>query len=113
MKNIFKPFKNIYDFLAKNELILPLSVIGIFFSIAAIFIALVYTWHNHDIKTHNDSYYLVPDPIAAKEGETQWLQLPYAEVQHTRSNGHDIVSFSIDGVKYKSTLYIFADTSEQ
>lgn len=64
------------------------------------------TAYNNEI--NKDCYYFVADPIAAKEGEMQWLQLPYAEVnQHDRH-----VTFKLDGIEYTTSMYIYADTTK-
>lgn len=62
-------------------------------------IVIVNTFSEND----NNTYFLVPDPIAAKEGENQWLQLSSNEVKHTNANK---VKYVINGVTYTTTVYI-------
>lgn len=54
----------------------------------------------------SDRYFLVPDPIAAKEGENQWLQLSKDKVNFKNSNK---IKYVIDGVEYTTPLYIVCD----
>lgn len=75
----------------------------IYFLISWVFMLIGDKARTDDLARNKDCYYLVPDPIAAKEGESQWLQLQYKDV--TDLGRH--VSFKIDGTKYRTNMFIF------
>lgn len=89
--------------------------LGICSAIITVFLGLTYllvSWsfkyigeklHADEMAKNKDCYYFVPDPNAAKEGENQWLRLEYNDVINF---GHH-VSYKIDGIEYKTTIYIF------
>lgn len=47
--------------------------------------------------------YFVPDPVAMKEGEVQWLRLQ--EQEHINRNGN-YVMYEVDGEIYQTPLFV-------
>lgn len=71
--------------------------------VAWIFTAMADGTRADDLARNKDCYYLVLDPIAAKEGESQWLRVEYKDVTDFGRR----VSYKIDDTKYTTNMFIF------
>lgn len=74
-------------------------------AIVAIMIILGACTPEYSASNRNCSYF-VPDPIAAKEGEFQWLQLTDKQCNVFRDRNSHYIYYTVDDVQYSTHLFI-------
>lgn len=100
---LINAFAGLFTFLGVSAILAGLAYLFYFLLNLGIE-AIVNNEREHDLIQYADCYYLVPDPIVAKEGENQWISLPYKDVHH-KCRG--VIDYKLNGNEYTTTMYIF------